>query len=88
MGIQIHSHVDPILDGRDVLIDPADIPYVTKPERFAFKGTAAHKYTMVDGKDFDEWNHSGYPSKLCQQSRQLLVQKQDCNFVSWVIQAI
>lgn len=75
-------HVDLILDGRDVLIDPGRYTYVTKPERFAFKGTAAHNTIMVDGKDFDEWNHSWISKTVSAQSRQLLVQKQDCNFVS------
>lgn len=75
-------HVDLILNGKDVLIDPGRYTYVTKPERFAFKGTAAHNTIMVDGKDFDEWNHSWISRTVSAQSRQVLVQRQGSSFVS------
>ncbi len=75
-------HVDLILNGRDVLVDSGRYTYVTKPERFAFRGTARHNTIQVDGLDIDEWNHSWFTKTVSAQSRQCFVEKEGCCFVS------
>lgn len=75
-------HVDLILNGKDILIDSGRYTYVTKMERFLFKGTSAHNTVMVDGKDFDEWEHSWISKTVSAQSRQKLVRNGECSFVS------
>lgn len=53
-------HIDLILNGQDALVDSGRYTYVTKPERLAFRGTAAHNTIQVDGRDIDEWSHSWF----------------------------
>lgn len=75
-------HVDLILNGKDVLVDSGRYTYVTKPERFAFKGTSAHNSIEVDGLDSVEWSHSWFTKNLSAQSRQCFLEKGNCQFVS------
>lgn len=75
-------HVDLILNGQDVLVDAGRYTYVTKPERFAFRGTAAHNTIQVDGADIDEWSHSWFTKTVSAQSRQRFVERGNCRFVS------
>lgn len=74
-------HVDLILNGNDVLVDPGRYTYVNKPERFEFKGTKAHNTIVVDNREFDEWDNSWVSRTVSAQSRQRLVTKEGCQFV-------
>lgn len=75
-------HIDLVLNGQDVLVDSGRYTYVTKPERFAFRGTAAHNTVQVDGMDIDEWSHSWFTRTVSAQSRQRFVERGGCRFVS------
>lgn len=75
-------HIDLILNGQDVLVDSGRYTYVTKPERFAFRGTAAHNTIQVDDRDIDEWSHSWFTRTVSAQSRQCFVERGGCRFVS------
>lgn len=75
-------HVNLVINGKDILVDSGRYTYVMSPERFAFKGNAAHNTIRVDNKEFDEWENSWGSKTVCAQSKQMLVQRDGCSFVS------
>jgi hypothetical protein len=66
-------HIDWMVNGVDVLIDPGRKTYVNNPERFEFKGVTAHNTLMVDGHEFDEWNDSWFSKTVSAQSKQPMI---------------
>lgn len=74
-------HVDLILNGTDVLVDPGRYTYVNKAERFELKGTKAHNTVVVDDREFDEWENSWVSRTVSAQSRQRMEEKDGCQFV-------
>lgn len=66
-------HIDLILNGVDVLIDPGRYTYVNKKERFDFKNSPAHNTIVVDDKNFNEWDGSWFSKTVSAQLRQKMV---------------
>lgn len=68
-------HVDWIVEGEDVLIDPGRYTYVNQPERYEFKETGAHNTIQIDGKNFCLWENSWVSKTVMAQTRQNLVER-------------
>ena len=75
-------HVDLIIQGRDVLIDPGRYTYVYGKERMEFRGTRAHNTIMVDGKEINEWENSWFTKTVTAQSRQQMYKNGRYTFAS------
>lgn len=61
------GHIDLVIGGEDVLIDPGRYTYVDSDERRILKSTAAHNTVTVDGEEYtqclDSWGVAGlWPS--------------------------
>ena len=55
------THIDLVLDGEDVLIDPGRYTYVDRSDRYEFKDSHAHNVVTIDGMDSyikkDSWEY-------------------------------
>lgn len=74
-------HIDWIVDGTDVLIDPGRYTYVDKPERYEFKETQAHNTIQVDGKNFCLWDNSWVSKSVMSQTSKPMIKRNDMEYV-------
>lgn len=75
-------HMDLVVGGEDILIDPGRYTYVDGRERRAFKSAKAHNSVTVDGAEYtrclDSWGVDGLlpalPGNLCRKGEYTLIE--------------